>query len=461
MVVAVAVGRRTWSPAPWSWPAAVALGAILALAAVQFFPGFPLAAKNRDPGVYVNHAVAIARQGRRHPDGPGGRDGRRAGRDRRRRPHRDRRGRGGLAAAALPQLPHRPRRPGPHPPGLLPPLAGDPRHRPRPRWDRGAVQPHPAVRPRRRRPPLPRRPAGVRPRGGLGDRGAAGGQRAEVWQAKFPTAESMSLFFYAGALLAVALALSTRWRVAAGIGGALVGVGFVARPEGIVVVGLAAIVLAGLWVLDRVDGRAVGLRRRAGPAPLLGRLPGLRPGLALRPPPTGPALLRGGRGGSGAAGPRRGGRPLGAPAGPGGPTVRGRPVRRRGPTVGGPGPGPGLPARRLRPDRAARRLPGRGLVPGGPAGSELPHRQARRAVPWLRRAQPDASGPVHHADGPGRGRRGAGRRRPRPLVGRPVGAGATGPGDRPGPHLGARASPRTSCGGAAGTSRWSSPRSCC
>ena len=77
-----------------------------------------------------------------------------------------------------------------------------------------------------------------------------------VWQAKFPTAESLALFIYAGALLAVALALSTRWRVAAALGGALVGLGFVARPEGIVVVGLAAIVLAGLWVFDRFDARA-------------------------------------------------------------------------------------------------------------------------------------------------------------------------------------------------------------
>src|SRR5262245_40859412 len=62
--VAVVLARRTSvRPAPWSWTPALVLAGILALAASQFFPGFPLAAKNRDPGVYVNHAVAIAEQG--------------------------------------------------------------------------------------------------------------------------------------------------------------------------------------------------------------------------------------------------------------------------------------------------------------------------------------------------------------------------------------------------------------
>ncbi len=71
----------------------------------------------------------------------------------------------------------------------------------------------------------------------------------QVWQAKFPTAESLSEVLYAGALLAVVLALATRWRVAAGLGGVLVGLGFVARPEGILVVALAATALAVLWAL--------------------------------------------------------------------------------------------------------------------------------------------------------------------------------------------------------------------
>ncbi|MET0803426.1 MAG: hypothetical protein ABW009_06010, partial [Acidimicrobiales bacterium] len=62
-VAVVVRRRRDWSVAPWSWPPAIALALVLAVAAAQFFPGFPLAAKNRDPGVYVNHAVAIARQG--------------------------------------------------------------------------------------------------------------------------------------------------------------------------------------------------------------------------------------------------------------------------------------------------------------------------------------------------------------------------------------------------------------
>ena len=63
-------GRRDWSIAPWSWTDAGLLALVLVVAAVLFFPGFPYAAKNRDPGVYVNHAVAIADQGSTTLDDP-------------------------------------------------------------------------------------------------------------------------------------------------------------------------------------------------------------------------------------------------------------------------------------------------------------------------------------------------------------------------------------------------------
>jgi hypothetical protein len=72
----------------------------------------------------------------------------------------------------------------------------------------------------------------------------------------------MSQFLYAAALLAVVVAIRTRWRPAAALGGEFVGMGFVARPEGIIVVGLAAVTLALVWAFRPVqdDPPRVGLR---------------------------------------------------------------------------------------------------------------------------------------------------------------------------------------------------------
>lgn len=265
--VAVVARRRAWSPAPWSWPAALALGAILVLAAFQFFPGFPLAAKNRDPGVYVNHAVAIARQGDTTLTDPVAETGAElVVTDDIARIVTD------AGEVAWRRLPYR----------SFPTDSDDPDHilpdffhlwpsTLATAYDLGGTGGLFNLTPLFAVGALGLFFLATRRAFGLPAATVAAGLLAVnqlmVWQAKFPTAESLSLFFYAGALLAVALALSTRWRVAAAVGGALVGVGFVARPDGIVVVGLAAVVLAGLWVFDRLDGRPWAFA--AGLAPLL------------------------------------------------------------------------------------------------------------------------------------------------------------------------------------------------
>ncbi|HST67960.1 MAG TPA: hypothetical protein VLM05_22510 [Mycobacteriales bacterium] len=78
----------------------------------------------------------------------------------------------------------------------------------------------------------------------------------EVWQAKYPTTEILSQALFLGALLGVLLAVQTGWRWPALIGGALIGVGFLGRADGLILVLLAAGLLAVLWVLRRFDARA-------------------------------------------------------------------------------------------------------------------------------------------------------------------------------------------------------------
>jgi hypothetical protein len=237
------------------------------LAAAQFFPGFPLAAKNRDPGVYVNHAVAIARQGDTTLTDPVAETGAElVVTDDIARIVTD------AGEVAWRKLPYRSFPTDPDDPDLILP---DFFHL----WPSTLATAHDLGGTAALFNLTPLFAVGavglffLAARRGFGllaasvTAGLLAANELMVWQAKFPTAESLSLFVYAGALLAVALALSTRWRVAAALGGALVGVGFVARPEGIVVVGLAAIVLAGLWVFDRLDGRAWAFA--AGLAPLL------------------------------------------------------------------------------------------------------------------------------------------------------------------------------------------------
>jgi hypothetical protein len=78
----------------------------------------------------------------------------------------------------------------------------------------------------------------------------------EVWQARYPTTEVLAEALYLGALLGLVVALQTRWRPAAGVAGLLVGIGWLNRPDGLLLVLLAVGVGAALVATRRWDTRA-------------------------------------------------------------------------------------------------------------------------------------------------------------------------------------------------------------
>ena len=78
----------------------------------------------------------------------------------------------------------------------------------------------------------------------------------QVWQAKYPTAEIFTQMLVSGALLALVVALQTGWRPAAGLGGFLLGLALLARPDSVLLVLLAVAALGVLVAVDRLDARA-------------------------------------------------------------------------------------------------------------------------------------------------------------------------------------------------------------
>lgn len=78
----------------------------------------------------------------------------------------------------------------------------------------------------------------------------------EVWQAKYPTAEMFGQLLYLGALLGVVLAIRERWRAGAACAGGLIGLTYLERADGIVLVLLAWGGLAVLLAARRFDSRA-------------------------------------------------------------------------------------------------------------------------------------------------------------------------------------------------------------
>jgi hypothetical protein len=78
----------------------------------------------------------------------------------------------------------------------------------------------------------------------------------QVWQARYPTTEVLAEALYLGALLGIVVALQTRWRPAAGVAGVLVGIGWLNRPDGLLLVLLAVGAGAALLAARRWDGRA-------------------------------------------------------------------------------------------------------------------------------------------------------------------------------------------------------------
>src|SRR6266511_3715936 len=78
----------------------------------------------------------------------------------------------------------------------------------------------------------------------------------QVWQSKYQTTEVLTELLLAGAILAVVIALQTGWRPAAGVGGLLLGISFLARPDGLLEILLAVAALLGLVALRRCGARA-------------------------------------------------------------------------------------------------------------------------------------------------------------------------------------------------------------
>jgi hypothetical protein len=97
-------------------------------------------------------------------------------------------------------------------------------------------------------------------RGGLLAAGAAGLLLAtnmlQVWQARYPTTEVFAQALYLGVLLGIVVALQTGWRPAAGLAGLMVGIGWLNRADGLLLVALSVALGCALLVTRRWDSRA-------------------------------------------------------------------------------------------------------------------------------------------------------------------------------------------------------------
>jgi hypothetical protein len=77
----------------------------------------------------------------------------------------------------------------------------------------------------------------------------------QVWQARYPSTEMLAQLLLAGALLGGVLAIERRWAGGALAAGVLLGVGFLCRPDGFLYILLAAAVVAAAVAAGRVDRR--------------------------------------------------------------------------------------------------------------------------------------------------------------------------------------------------------------
>ena len=78
----------------------------------------------------------------------------------------------------------------------------------------------------------------------------------QVWQTRFPTTEVFAQALFLGALLGLVVALQTGWRPAAGFAGLMVGIGWLNRADGLLLVLLAVGSGAALVATRRWDSRA-------------------------------------------------------------------------------------------------------------------------------------------------------------------------------------------------------------
>ena len=96
--------------------------------------------------------------------------------------------------------------------------------------------------------------------GGLVAAGAGGlllcTNMLQVWQTRFPTTEVLAQALFLGVLLGVVVALQTGYRPAAGFAGLCVGIGWLNRADGLLLVLMAAGIGAALVATRRWDSRA-------------------------------------------------------------------------------------------------------------------------------------------------------------------------------------------------------------
>jgi hypothetical protein len=226
-------------------PAGLAMvGGLAVAAALLFFPGFPYGVADKDPGGYVSQAILIERTGSYAMDDPV--------LDRSRVP-----------AVALAS-------PGARLPGQWI-EAADPPRRTIPQfyhlwsaalasaWAVGGYTGLVNLNPVCGVLAVLAVALAVRRVFGLLAGSLAGGLLAanmlEVWQAKYQTSEVFTQLLVAGALLGVVVAARTGWRPAAGLAGLLVGLGFLARADGLVLVLIAVAAGCALLAAGRFDGR--------------------------------------------------------------------------------------------------------------------------------------------------------------------------------------------------------------
>ncbi|MEQ1788594.1 MAG: hypothetical protein ABL966_16195, partial [Acidimicrobiales bacterium] len=79
----------------------------------------------------------------------------------------------------------------------------------------------------------------------------------QVWQAKSPSSEVLAQLVFVGALFAAVLAVDTRWLPPAAVSGALVSIGFLVRPDGVLTMLGAAAVVGLLLAAGRADARVI------------------------------------------------------------------------------------------------------------------------------------------------------------------------------------------------------------
>jgi 4-amino-4-deoxy-L-arabinose transferase-like glycosyltransferase len=228
----------------WNSAQAVAVVVTSAVAALFALPGFPVGLTGLDPGVYTNHAISIARTGDYDVPDP-------VAEHRAELPplQED-------AAARLPGMSFRDHDADRSLVGyfhLFPALAAPAAEL---GGERGVVNVNPVLGivtalllllvAWRAFGPLAGWAAGL----------LSATNVIQVWHARYPTSEMLTELLLVLALLAVVIALDTRWRVAAGLAGVCTGLTFVARADGFLLVGLAAVALVALAGTGRFDRRA-------------------------------------------------------------------------------------------------------------------------------------------------------------------------------------------------------------